>query len=72
MRGEFMDWSRRRFFGAAGALTLNPAALRGAQAQSASADLVLFNGKIVTVEDAVSDSRGDRPQGRSNFGCGRQ
>ncbi len=42
-----MNWSRRQFLGAAGAVAL--------QAQSGeAADLVLFNGKIVTVDDAFS------------------
>ena len=45
-----MDWSRRKFLGAAGALTLSGAA----HAQGEAADLVLFNGKIVTVDDAFS------------------
>ena len=45
-----MDWSRRQFLGAAGALALS----RTASAQSEAADLVLFNGKIVTVDDAFS------------------
>ncbi|HMD50253.1 MAG TPA: amidohydrolase family protein, partial [Bryobacteraceae bacterium] len=42
-----MDWSRRQFIGAAGALTL----LNG---QTETADLLLFNGKIVTVDDRFS------------------
>jgi predicted amidohydrolase YtcJ len=45
-----MDWSRRQFLGAAGALTLT----RTARAQGEAADLLLFNGKIVTVDDAFS------------------
>jgi predicted amidohydrolase YtcJ len=49
-----MDLSRRKFLGAAGALTLSQAALTQAQAQGVAADLLLFNGKIVTVDDAFS------------------
>jgi predicted amidohydrolase YtcJ len=45
-----MDWSRRQFLGAAGALALGGTA----KAQGETADLVLFNGKIVTVDDAFS------------------
>src|SRR6202453_1416242 len=45
-----MDWSRRQFLGAAGALALSEAA----RSQGETADLVLFNGKIVTVDDAFS------------------
>src|SRR6202161_89171 len=45
-----MDWSRRQFLGAAGALARGEAA----RAQGETADLVLFNGKIVTVDDAFS------------------
>jgi predicted amidohydrolase YtcJ len=45
-----MDWSRRHFLGAAGALTLSQVA----SAQREAADLLLFNGKIVTVDDAFS------------------
>ncbi len=45
-----MDWSRRQFLGAAGALTLSSVV----SAQGETADLVLFNGKIVTVDDAFS------------------
>ena len=48
-----MDWSRRRFLGAAGAVSLSPALLK-AQSGPDAADLVLFNGKIVTVDDAFS------------------
>jgi predicted amidohydrolase YtcJ len=48
-----MDWSRRQFLGAAGALTLSHAFLE-AQSQREPADLILFNGKIVTVDDAFS------------------
>jgi predicted amidohydrolase YtcJ len=43
-----MNWSRRQFLGAAGALALN------GQSHGERADLVLFNGKIVTVDDAFS------------------
>jgi len=46
-----MDWSRREFLGA-GAATLSFAGRL--QAQRGSADLVLYNGKIVTVDDAFS------------------
>ena len=49
-----MDLSRRKFLGTAGALTLSQAALVKAQAQGLAADLLLFNGKIVTVDDAFS------------------
>jgi predicted amidohydrolase YtcJ len=42
-----MDWSRRHFIGAAGALSL-------LNAQTEIADLVLFNGKIVTVDERLS------------------
>jgi predicted amidohydrolase YtcJ len=45
-----MDWSRRQFLGAAGALTLT----QTVRAQGEAADLLLFNGKIVTVDDAFS------------------
>jgi predicted amidohydrolase YtcJ len=41
-------------FGAAGALTLSQTALLEAQSQREPADLILFNGKIVTVDDAFS------------------
>ena len=43
-------WSRRRFLAGVGAASL-AARLQG---QSPSADLVLYNGKIVTVDDAFS------------------
>jgi len=47
-----MDWSRRQFIAGAGAASLGLATrLEG---QGSSADLVLFNGKIVTVDDAFS------------------
>jgi predicted amidohydrolase YtcJ len=45
-----MEWSRRRFLAGVGAASLS-ARLQG---QGPSADLVLFNGKIVTVDDAFS------------------
>jgi hypothetical protein len=48
-----MDWSRRQFLGAAGAVTLQPLLLE-AQSRGEAADLLLFNGKIVTVDDAFS------------------
>src|ERR1700735_521983 len=44
-----MSFSRREFLGAAGALSLT-----SIQAQTQSADLILFNGKVVTVDDAFS------------------
>lgn len=47
------DCSRRQFLGGAGALALGPAVVLRAQ-QHEPADLVLFNGKIVTVDDAFS------------------
>jgi predicted amidohydrolase YtcJ len=53
-RGERMDWSRRQFLGAAGVVSLSQATLLKAQPQREAADLVLFNGKIVTVDDAFS------------------
>src|SRR5580658_5626197 len=47
-----MEFSRRQFIGVAGAASL--AAAARLQGQGVSADLVLFNGKIVTVDDAFS------------------
>jgi predicted amidohydrolase YtcJ len=47
-----MGFSRRQFLGASGAASLIGASRL--QAQSQAADLVLFNGKIVTVDDAFS------------------
>ena len=47
-----MEFSRRRFLAAVGAASLGTGS--SLQAQAASADLVLFNGKIVTVDDAFS------------------
>jgi predicted amidohydrolase YtcJ len=47
-----MGFSRRQFLGAAGAASLVGASRL--QAQTQAADLVLFNGKIVTVDDAFS------------------
>ncbi|HEX5226725.1 MAG TPA: amidohydrolase [Bryobacteraceae bacterium] len=47
-----MSVSRRDFLGAAGAASLGSLALL--QAQSTPADLILYNGKIVTVDDAFS------------------
>jgi predicted amidohydrolase YtcJ len=44
-----MSFSRREFLGAAGALSLT-----SLQAQTQSADLILFNGKVVTVDPAFS------------------
>src|SRR5580658_11172493 len=47
-----MEFSRRQFIGVAGAASL--AAAARLQGQGAAADLVLYNGKIVTVDDAFS------------------
>jgi len=47
-----MEFSRRQFLGAASAASLGIASRL--QAQGNTADLVLFNGKIVTVDDAFS------------------
>jgi predicted amidohydrolase YtcJ len=47
-----MEFSRRKFLAAVGAASLSSGS--GLQAQTGSADLVLFNGKIVTVDDAFS------------------
>jgi len=47
-----MEFSRRKFLGAVGAASLS--GVSQLQAQNGSADLVLFNGKIVTVDDAFS------------------
>jgi predicted amidohydrolase YtcJ len=47
-----MHWSRREFLGAAGAFAITQAP--GLRGQSEAVDLVLFNGKIVTVDDAFS------------------
>jgi predicted amidohydrolase YtcJ len=47
-----MDWSRRQFIAGAGAASLGLATRL--EAQGSSADLVLYNGKIVTVDDAFS------------------
>ncbi len=47
-----MEFSRRQFLGAASAASLGIASRL--QAQGGTADLVLFNGKIVTVDDAFS------------------
>src|SRR3984893_4900681 len=49
-----MDLSRRRFLGAVGAASLAGSSRIEAQAQKEPADLVLYNGKIVTVDDAFS------------------
>ncbi len=49
-----MDWSRRGFLGAASALSLSRSVLLQAQPRGEAAELVLFNGKIVTVDDAFS------------------
>ena len=49
-----MDCSRRQFLGVSGALALTQAALLKGQPQVESADLVLYNGRIVTVDDAFS------------------
>lgn len=47
-----MSWSRRDFIAGAGAASLGTALRLDAQGQSA--DLILFNGKVVTVDDAFS------------------
>ncbi len=47
-----MEFSRRQFIGAVGVASL--AGASQLQAQGGTADLVLFNGKIVTVDDAFS------------------
>jgi len=47
-----MAFTRREFLGAVGSASLSGAALL--EAQGNTADLVLFNGKIVTVDDAFS------------------
>ena len=47
-----MDFSRREFLGAAGLASL--AAASHLDAQGTAADLVLFNGRVVTVDDAFS------------------
>jgi predicted amidohydrolase YtcJ len=47
-----MDWSRRQFLAGASAASLGLATRL--EAQGGSADLVLYNGKIVTVDDAFS------------------
>jgi len=47
-----MGFTRREFIGAVGAASLGGTSL--VEAQSNTADLVLFNGKIVTVDDAFS------------------
>src|SRR5438132_9448671 len=46
-----MTISRREFLGTAGAVSAGVSSLR---AQTAAADLVLYNGKILTVDDAFS------------------
>ena len=47
-----MNCSRREFLGAVGAASV--AGVSRLDAQAPAADLVLFNGKIVTVDDAFS------------------
>src|ERR1700728_4361356 len=47
-----MEFSRRKFLAAVGAASLSTGS--SLRAQPGSADLVLFNGKIVTVDDAFS------------------
>ena len=47
-----MDFSRREFLGAAGLASL--AAASHLDAQGTAADLVIFNGRVVTVDDAFS------------------
>src|ERR1700694_1153654 len=49
-----MDLSRRRFLEAVGAASVGASASTHAQTQNEPADLVLYNGKIVTVDDAFS------------------
>ncbi len=49
-----MDLSRRKFLGAVGAASLAGSSAIQAQAQKEPADLLLYNGKIVTVDDAFS------------------
>jgi predicted amidohydrolase YtcJ len=49
-----MDWSRRRLLSAGGVLTLSQFAPLKAQSGREPADLILFNGKIVMVDDAFS------------------
>ena len=49
-----MDFSRRRFLGAAGIAFLSGTEVLNAQTQSQPADLILFNGKIVTVDQSFS------------------
>ncbi len=63
-----MDWSRRRFLAGMGA-----ASLAGRlQGQGPSADLVLYNGKIVTVDDAFSIHQAIVIQGRADRGRRRE
>jgi predicted amidohydrolase YtcJ len=47
-----MEFSRRKFLGAVGAASIS--GVSRLQAQNGAADLLLFNGKIVTVDDAFS------------------
>ncbi len=47
-----MNYSRREFLGAVGAVSV--AGVSRLYAQAPGADLVLFNGKIVTADDAFS------------------
>src|SRR6185369_17325632 len=47
-----MTISRREFIGAAGAVSA--IGVSSMQAQTAAADLLLYNGKVVTVDDAFS------------------
>jgi len=49
-----MDLSRRKFLGALGAASLSGSSNIEAQPQKEPADLVLYNGKVVTVDDAFS------------------
>ncbi len=49
-----MEWSRRQFLGATGALMLTEVPVLRGQAAGEPADLVLFNGRIITVDDAFS------------------
>lgn len=49
-----MNFSRRDFLETVGAASLAGASARRAQAQQQTADLILFNGKVVTVDPAFS------------------
>src|SRR5579871_4375851 len=49
-----MDLSRRKFLGVVSAASLASASSAQAQSQKEPADLILYNGRIVTVDDAFS------------------